>query len=154
MIRSIGLVGVSMNRYFVFGVIAGSISSRLRGVDVGEVEPELAADALEQPERAAVGVVAHHHVVAGLEPGEDSVDGGHARGEGEAGHAGFDGREVALERHSRRILRAAVLVALVLAQALLDVGGGLVNRRDDGARGWVGLLAGMNADGAEPCACR
>ena len=26
--RSIGLVGVSMNRYFVFGVMAGSISSR------------------------------------------------------------------------------------------------------------------------------
>ena len=110
---SIGLVGVSMNRYLVFGVIAGSISSRLRRVDVGEVEPELAPHALEQPERAAVGVVADDEVVARLEPGQDGVDGRHARGEGERRGAGFDGREVALERHARRVLRAAVFEALV-----------------------------------------
>ena len=129
--------------------MAGSIRSRLRGVDIGKAQAELAADALEQAEGAAVGVVAHQHVIAGLEPRQDGVDRCHARGEREARHAGFDGGDVALEGHPRRVVRAAVLVPLVLAQAFLDIGGGLVDGGDDGAGGRVRLLAGMNADGAE-----
>ena len=56
-----------------------------------------------------------------------------------------------LERRPRRILRAAVLVALVRPERLLHVGGGLINRRDDGAGRWVGLLARVHTDSAEPC---
>jgi hypothetical protein len=40
--RSIGLVGVSMNRYFVFGRDRRLDQLEARGVHVGEVEPELA----------------------------------------------------------------------------------------------------------------
>ena len=123
----------------------------LRGIDVGEVEPELAADPLEETERAAVGVVADDEVIAGFEPGQDRVDRGHARGEGERGRAALDGGEVGLERHARGILRAAVFEALVLAESLLHVGGGLIDRRDDGAGGRIGCLAGVNADRAEAC---
>jgi hypothetical protein len=40
----------------------------LRGVDIGEIESELAPDFFEQAEGAAVGVVADQDVVAGLQP--------------------------------------------------------------------------------------
>ncbi len=43
-----------------------------------------------------------------------------------------------------------VLEALVLAERLLHVGRRLVDRRDDGAGRRIGLLAGVEADGAEP----
>ena len=66
-----------------------------------------------------------------------------------AGGAALDRREVGLERHARRVLRAAVLEPLVLAESLLHVGRGLIDRRDDGAGRRIGLLAGMNADSAE-----
>src|SRR4030095_2438172 len=39
--------------------------------------------------------------------------------------------------------------ALVAAELVLDVGGGLEQRRDDGAGGRIGLLARVNADGGE-----
>ena len=57
----------------------------------------------------------------------------------------FDRRDVALERHARRVLRAPVFEPLVLPEALLHVGRGLIDRRDDGAGRRIGLLAGMNA---------
>ena len=123
-----------------------------RRVDVGEVETELPADALEQSKGSAVGVVADHDVVAGLQARQDGVDRGHARGEGKGGRARFDGGEIPLERHARRILRAAVLEPLVrLAQAILHVGRSLVDRCDDRAGGRIGFLSGVNADGAEAC---
>ena len=119
----------------------------LRGVDVGEIEAELAAHALEQPERAAVGVVADEHVIAGLEPRQQRVDRRHARGERERRRACLDRGDVALERHARRILRAAVFEAGVrLPEAVLHVGRGLINRRDDGAGGGIRFLAGVNAN--------
>ena len=58
------------------------------------------------------------------------------------------------ERRPRRVLRPRVLVALVLAERLLDVGRGLVDRRDDRAGRRIGLLAGVNADRAETRARR
>ena len=89
-------------------------------------------------------------MIARLQQRGDRADGGHARGEREARLAAFDGREVALERHPRRVLRAAVLEALVLAELFLDVGRRLVDRRDDGARGGIGFLPGVEAARAEP----
>jgi hypothetical protein len=121
----------------------------LRRVHVGERQVVAREDLVEEPERAAVGVVRHDDVVAGLQHRGNRADGRHARREGEARLAGFDGREVAFERHARRILRAAVLVALVLAELFLHVGRRLVDRSDDGAGGGVGFLAGVEADGAE-----
>ena len=51
--------------------------------------------------------------------------------------------------NARRVLRARVLVALVLAELLLHVGGRLEDRRDDRARRGIGLLSGVDADGGE-----
>src|SRR5262249_51641741 len=79
-------------------------------------------------------------------------DRGDARGERECLLAGLDRRDVALERGARRILGPRVLVALVAAELILDVGRGLEDRRDDRSGGWVGLLAGVNTDGREACA--
>ena len=122
----------------------------LRGVDIGEVEAELAAHLLEQPERAAVGVVADQHVIAGLEPRQQRVDRRHARRKRKRRGARFDRRDVALERHARRVLRAAVFEAgMRLAEAVLHVGRGLIDRRDDRARRGIGLLSGVNANRAE-----
>ena len=61
----------------------------------------------------------------------------------------FDRREVGLERQARRVLRARVLEALVLAERVLHVGRGLIDRRDDRAGRGVGLLAGVQADRGE-----
>ena len=106
----------------------------LRGVDVAERQPVARQHLVEQPERAAVGVVGDDDVIAGREQLGDRVDRRHARGEGEAGPAALDRREVGFERGARRVLRARVLVALVPAELLLHVGGRLVDRRDDRAR--------------------
>ena len=135
-IRSIGLVGVSMNRYLVFWRDGRLDQVEARGIHVGEVEAELAAHALEETERAAVGVVADDEMVAGFEPRQDGVDGGHARGEGKRGRAALDRCEVGFERHAGGVLGAAVFESLVLAESLLHVGGGLIDRRDDGAGRW------------------
>ena len=121
----------------------------VRGVDVGERELVAPQHLVEQPEGAAVGVVGDDHVVARLEHRRDRADRGHARGEGEPFLAGLDRCEVALERHPRRVLRPGILVALVFTQRLLDVGRGLVDRRDDRTGRGVRLLAGVEANGAE-----
>ena len=52
------------------------------------------------------------------------------------------------------ILRPRVLVALVLAELVLHVRGGLEDRRDDGAGAGIGLLSGVDADGREARARR
>ena len=128
---------------------AASTRSSRAGVDVGEVQVVAPQHPLEQPERAAVGVVGDDDVVAGLEARGDGADGGHARGKREAGAARLQRGDVGLERGARRVLRARVFVALVLAERVLDVGRGLVDRRDDGAGRRVGLLAGVDAERGE-----
>ena len=90
-------------------------------------------------------------MVAALQHRRDGADGGHAGRERERRLPAFDRREIALERRARRILRARVLEALVLAELLLDVGRGLIDRRDDGAGRRIGLLAGVEADRGESC---
>jgi hypothetical protein len=106
-------------------------------------------DALEQPEGAAVGVVGHDDVIAGLQEGGDGVDRGHARRERERRPPALDRGEVGLERAARRVLRPRVLVALVPAQLVLHVGRGLEDGRDDRAGARVGRLSGVDAHGVE-----
>ena len=121
----------------------------VRRVDVRERQLIAAQDLVEEPERAAVGVVGHDDVVAGLQHRGNGADGRHARRKRESFLARLDGGEVSLERHPRRVLRPGVFIALVAAERLLDVRRGLIDRRDDGARRRVGLLAGVEADGTE-----
>jgi len=51
---------------------------RLRRIDVAELELVARQHLVEQPERAAVGVVGDDDVVAGLEHGRDGMNGRHA----------------------------------------------------------------------------
>ena len=147
--RMIGLVGVSTNSIRVADVIAALDGVQIGRVHVGKRQLVAGQHLVEEAERAAVDVVGDDHVIAGLEHRADRADGGHARGEGERRLAAFDGRDVALEREPRRVLRAGVLEALVLAERVLHVGRRLIDRRDDGAGRRVGLLAGVEADRAE-----
>jgi len=105
----------------------------LRRVDVGEREIVPRQDFVEVPVGAAVHILRDDDVVARFEERRDGADRGHARGEREGGRAAFNRRDVALERHPRGILRAGVLVALVLAELVLHVGGRLIDGGDDGA---------------------
>ena len=118
-------------------------------VHVAELELIPGQDLVEQPEGAPVGVGGHHDVVARLQQRRDRADRRHARGEREPGLAVLDGGDVPFERKPRRVLGPRVLVALVPAELVLDVGRGLEQRRDDGAGRRIGLLARVNADGRE-----
>ena len=111
---------------------------RLRRVHVGELERELREDLVEQTERAAVGIVSDHDVIAGAQHAGDGVDRRHARRVREAGLAAFDRRDVRLERRACGILRARVLIALVTAKLFLHVRRRLEDRRDDRARTRIG----------------
>ena len=150
----IGLVGVSTNSMRVAGVIACSTSSRFAVSTYEKVIADARQHLVEEAERAAVGVLRDDDVVAGLEHRADRGDRRHAGREGEPGLAALDRRDVLLEREARRILRARVLVALVHAQLVLDVGGCLIDGRDDRAGRRIRLLAGVEADGAEPRVAR
>src|SRR5262249_4854236 len=59
------------------------------------------------------------------------------------------GRDVGLQGLAGRVVEARVLVPLVLAQSLLDVGRGLVDGDAHRARRGVGGLAGMDGTGGE-----
>ncbi len=119
-------------------------------IDETEIKPRAApAHALEQAVGAAVEVVHGDHVAAGVDQFQRGRCCGHAAGEGEAGDAALEAGNATLVRHARGVLRARVLVTLVLARALLHVGGGGVDRRHDGAGRGIGVLAGVDGAGAE-----
>ena len=115
-------------------------------VDIAEVQPHRApAHALEQSARAAVEVIDGDDMGAVVEAFERSRDRRQAGGEGERGAAAFQIGDAALECHARRIFGAGVVVALVHARALLNVGGGGVDRHHDGAGGRIGCLPRVHA---------
>jgi hypothetical protein len=123
--------------------------AQLRRIHVGEVELVLPEHLFEQPIRAAVGVVGDDNVIAGLEERHHGAGRRHARREPERRGAMLHRREVGLERRTRGVLRAGVLVSLVHAKRVLHIGRCLVDGGDDGPGRRVWRLAGVDADGAE-----
>src|SRR5215469_3761110 len=114
-------------------------------------------DLVEQPVRAAVGIVRDQHVITWpADRADQAVLGGHPRRERQRARAALKRGHALLERPSRRIRGARVLVSLDPAprpctdpaqpaaaqpsHAVLLVGGHLVDRRDYGARDGIGLL--------------
>src|SRR2546422_3104754 len=71
--------------------------------------------------------LAAHHVIARGEQLQRGVQGGEPRGEGKTVAAAFERRDVPLQDFTRGVARARVLIALVSAQALLDVGRRLID---------------------------
>jgi hypothetical protein len=123
---------------------------RIGQVDVGElVAGACAAHALEQAVGAAVHVVAGDDVRAGRQQFEHGGDRRQAGGEGEGRAAAFDVGHAALQRPARRVVRAAVVEALVHAGTLLDKGRGGVDRRHHGAGARVGRLAAVDDAGGD-----
>jgi hypothetical protein len=122
---------------------------RVAGVHEREGEPHSRQDLVHQPVDAAVDVLAAHDVVACRQQLEERVHGRHPRGEGEAVGPALEGRHVALEDLPGRVGGPGVLVALVLADAVLDVGRRLVDREHHRAGEGVGLLAGVDGAGRQ-----
>jgi hypothetical protein len=123
---------------------------RIGQVDEAEAVPGARLPhALEQAKSAAVDVVARDDVRARVEQLEHGRDRRQARGEGVRLRAAFQVGDTALEREPGRVVRTAVVEALVHARALLHEGRGRVDRRHDRAGGRVGRLAGMDRAGGE-----
>src|ERR1019366_2825569 len=78
------------------------------------------------------------------------VSSGHAARERVAVARPFERRDRRLQRDARRIARAPVVEALVLAHGLLGKGGSEVDRRDDRSRERIGVLAGVDRARGEP----
>src|SRR5688500_12207403 len=109
--------------------------------------------ALQDAVAAAVEIVHRHDMGARVEELEHGADRRHAGGEGEAGLAALELGDAGFERIARRVARARVVVALVLARARLRVGRGGVDRRHHRAGPRVGLLAGVDHLGLELHSC-
>jgi hypothetical protein len=128
---------------------------RLQAHRVGEVdEAEAVAgarlpDPLEQAEGAAVDVVAGNDVRTGVDQLEHGGDRRQPRGEGEGLRPAFEVGDAALEREPGRVVRAAVVEALVHPRALLHEGRGGIDRRHDRAGRRIGRLAGVDRPGRE-----
>jgi len=90
-------------------------------------------------------------VIAGLQHCRDGVDGGHAAGKDAGGYSAFERGQVFFEAVARGIRDAGVFVSLVLADALLHVGGGGVDGDSDRSGEGVGLLAIVDGAGGETC---
>ena len=104
---------------------------------------------IEQAGSAAVEIVAADDVVAGLQHADDGVDRSHAAGEDSGGDSAFERGEIFLKPGARGIRHARVLVSFVLADALLDVSGGRIDRNRDRAGEWIGFLSGVDGAGGK-----
>ena len=103
----------------------------------------------EQPAGAPVEVVSCDDLIPGLQGHEDRINRGKATGEGQAVPTALQRGEGGLEGVPGRVGGSAVFISLVLADALLHVSGGHVDRRHDRSGGGVGLHARMDREGAE-----
>ncbi len=103
----------------------------------------------EEAMGAAVDVVAHDHALSGLHERQNRVAGGEAGSEADPVDSALKGGEVGFEGEAGGILGAPVFEALVFVDAFLHVGGGEVERCDDGAGGGVWMLTGVDAVGGE-----
>ena len=145
---SSGLVGVSSH---TIAVSSGSSTD----ADVGQVgrgprQPERAPHPGDQPERAAVGVVAEHDAPPGRDEAQHVVLGGQPAGEGEPVTRRLERRHARLERGACRVARPGVLVAAVAADAVLGERRRQRDRRHHRAGRRIGRLPGVHGAGVEP----
>jgi hypothetical protein len=102
----------------------------LRLVDLRGHPVDAAVDVRDEDD-ALAGIDEMHQRRRGAEPGRER----------DAVVGALERRERRCERRARRVRDARVVVALVLADRVLDEGRRLVDRRDDRARRGIGLLA-------------
>ena len=151
---SSGLVGVSTQTTLVrpgwIAATTASASDRSTGGVLDAPRPEHPRD---QAVGAAVRVVRDDDVVARAQRrAQQGVLRGEARREREARRAALRRGERRLQRGPRRVGRARVLVpAPQPSDAVLLVGRGRVDGRDDRPGGRVRVLTGMDGAGREAC---
>src|SRR5216684_2643349 len=102
-----------------------------------------------ETEDAAVHGFGDDGMIAGAEETENGVNGGHSRSENVSALPAFEFSDGALESFAIGMIGARVVVAFVLAQFGLHVGGGLIDRRNDGAGGGIRLLPDVNRVGGK-----
>ena len=117
---------------------------RIRRVYEAELQSKLRKQLRSKTIDAAVDRLRNDGVIARTQEAKHGVDRGHSRGENVGRLPAFQTRHAALQRLAVRVVGARVVVALVLAQRLVHVGRGLIDRRDDGAGGRVRLLPDVN----------
>ena len=97
--------------------------ARIRCVDVRELDAVMTHDFVEEPECSAINVVGADGMIALFQ--QQLCERGcrrHPRRECISRNPAFKNCHVLFKSHTRRVLRARVFKALVLAQAFLDVG--------------------------------
>ncbi len=118
---------------------------RIGRVDEVEREAELAQHFVEEPEGPAVDVVACDDVVSAFGQAQHRVSRGHAGGESQSVLRALEGGQALLERQAGRVLGARIFIPVPgPANAVLNVGGGLVDGRHDCPRAGIRFLAGVN----------
>ena len=130
----------------------GRPQRRAQRVDVREVhrrvlDPPRCEDLVDEPERAAVGVVRDDEVVAGAhQHAQEDVARSHTRAERPAVPAALERGQAFLQRGAGGVRAARVLVPARAraADAVLDEGGRQVQGGDHRARGGVGVLPGVD----------
>jgi len=101
-------------------------------------------------EYAAVNGFGQDHMVARAQQAKDRVNSRHAGRKNISAVAAFQLGNGAFKSFAVRVISARVIVPFVLAQFLIDVRGGLIDRCDDGSGGGIGLLPDMNGVVAKP----
>ena len=149
--RPASAAGWSASRPRSCGSPAGSpprsAARSVRSTKLKSSPAERSPHPLEQPPAAAIEIVHGDDMIAAVEQLQRRGGRRHAGGEGEAGGAALQIGDAALIGVAGRVLAARILVALVHARALLDIGRGRVDRHHDragrrdratGRHGWCG----------------
>ncbi|MND58802.1 hypothetical protein D3C80_499720 [compost metagenome] len=134
------------------GVVLQRRFKRLQVAEVDKAETVTGAapaNPFKKAEGAAVQVVAGDNMSTGIQQFEDVGNGCEPRGKGERLGTALKVRDTTLQRPARRVVRTAVIQALVHARALLGIGGIGIDRRHQGPGGRVRALSGMDYAGGE-----
>ena len=119
------------------------------GVDEAEGETHRLEHLLEESIGSPVEVVHGNGVVGGSQKPHDGRLGRHARGEGQAVAPALERGDAGLQRGPGRVAGPRILVAAVLAQLRLGIGGRLEDGNHDRPGRRLRLLAGVNGPGRE-----
>ena len=115
-----------------------------------EVQPPAAQHPFAEPVGAPVTVAGGHHPLPAVHDLERHRRRRHPRGAGDRPGAAFEVRQVLFGGVPRGVPGAGVLVLAGAAGGGLDEGGGVHQRRHDGAGGRVRVLPHMDRPGGEP----
>ena len=138
---STGFDGVSIQTMRVRSSRCSREVRELLGREVVEDVALRLVDLRRHPVDAAVDVGDQHRPVARVQQVHERRRGAEARRERDAVLCALERGEAELQRRARRVGDARVVVALVLADRLLDVRGGLVDRDRHGAGRRIRLLS-------------